>query len=564
MTDSARSKLHAKSEQTTTDVRAGAPSISDSGPAATALVPERQLVALKLGPSGDSLPQLTGEIRDLVLIRLREVGVLVTVNWTLVLLLCLSRADRVFNIDHLGAACLAAMAAAPPFYLAVWVFLRGRPRHSLAQLRGVEALFLWGSVFCSAWLRYAAVGHALDAAPVDRHLVLYASAMTNLVWMTVIVVYGAFAPNTWRRLVVMIAAVILALVATETAIWFGRAAAHHETFIANALITFLAISLAAGTALYGSFKLGAAQEEAESARRQLRELGHYRLIRLLGSGGMGEVHLAEHALLRRPCAIKLIRPTGADAEKQTARFEREVQATAALTHPNTIEIYDYGRTEDGVFYYVMEYLPGGALDHIVERHGPLPPARAIHLLRQVCGALAEAHAAGLIHRDVKPANIIVCNRGGVHDVVKLLDFGLVRAIAPGLASDRLTHEGAIAGTPAYMSAEQSEGSHSLDGRSDIYSLGAVAYFLLTGQPPFPKWTALQVLFAHAREPVRPPSELRPDLPPDLEAVILKCMEKNRDLRYQSALDLDRALAACAVNQPWTEAQAARWWHDHCS
>jgi len=239
-----------------------------------------------------------------------------------------------------------------------------------------------------------------------------------------------------------------------------------------------------------------------------------------------------------------------------------VQATAALTHPNTVEIYDYGRAEDGTFYYAMEYLPGLNLDQLGERHGPLPPARAIHLLRQVCGALREAHGAGLIHRDIKPANIIVCSRGGIHDVVKLLDFGLVRAIDPGAGGGKLTQEGAITGTPEYMSPEQAEGIAGLDGRSDIYSLGAVAYFLLTGRPPFQKETSLQLLFAHIREPVPPIAEIRPEVPADLQGVVLRCLEKDRERRFQDITALDHALAGCQPGEPWTETQAADWWQHH--
>jgi serine/threonine-protein kinase len=277
---------------------------------------------------------------------------------------------------------------------------------------------------------------------------------------------------------------------------------------------------------------------------------------------MGEVYLAEHTLLRRPCAVKLMRPTGADGEKQVARFEREVQATATLTHPNTVEIYDYGRAEDGTFYYAMEYLPGLTLDQLTEGQGPLPPARVIHLLRQVCGALREAHGVGLIHRDVKPANIIVCNRGGVHDVVKLVDFGLVAGIEPGAGGRKLTQDGAIAGTPEYMSPEQAEGAARLDGRSDVYSLGAVGYFLLTGRPPFRKATALQLLFAHVHEPVPPLAEARPGIPADLEGVVLRCLEKDRERRFLDVASLDQALAGCQRGGPWTEGQAADWWQHH--
>src|SRR5262249_41236778 len=191
----------------------------------------------------------------------------------------------------------------------------------------------------------------------------------------------------------------------------------HGLFISNLLITLMAVFLGVGIALYGSFKLGNAHEEAARAPRQLRGLGRYRLTPPPRAGGVGGGDPGEHTLLRRPCAVKLIRPTGAEGETQVARFAREVQATAALTHPNTVEIYDYGRAEDGTFYYAMEYLPGLNLDQLGERHGPLPAARVIHLLRQVRGALREAHGAGLIPRDTQPANIIVCSRAGLHHVL---------------------------------------------------------------------------------------------------------------------------------------------------
>jgi serine/threonine-protein kinase len=240
------------------------------------------------------------------------------------------------------------------------------------------------------------------------------------------------------------------------------------------------------------------------------------------------------------------------------RFEREVQAMATLTHPNTVEVLDYGHAEDGTFYYVMEYLPGLSLEQLVSRHGPLPPERAVHLLRQVCGALQEAHAIGLIHRDVKPGNILVCERGGRRDVAKLLDFGLVQVHGLEQGESKLTQEGTIAGTPAYMSPEQAAGKADLDGRSDIYSLGAVAYFLLTGHPPFVRATALQTLAAHIYESA---AELdrHAGVAADLQAVVLRCLEKDPARRFPDAESLDQALAQCGCAGRWTRERADAWW-----
>lgn len=415
-------------------------------------------------------------------------------------------------------------------------------------LRAVEAL-LYGLVL--AYLSARAAWAMLDAPyPLEhiRRLAEVPSSARLASWLLhclcsnatcpfviVIVGYGILIPNTWRRCAAVVAG--MALIPALLWAWAGQAGGAPPRMWGQVLLTQLVplMGCAAAVAVYGSHRI----EVLRQGAREARKFGQYRLVRRLGAGGMGEVYLAEHVLLRRPCAVKLIRPERAGDPHTFARFEREVRATVALSHPNTVQVYDYGHADDGTFYYVMEYLPGLSLQEMVERDGPLPPERVVCLLRQVCGALAEAHAAGLTHRDVTPGNILVCERGGVHDLAKLLDFGLVRGPLMGGEGGKLTLKGAIAGTPAFMSPEQAAGLEGLDGRSDLYSLGAVAYFLLAGRPPFVREAAVEVMAAHLREGASPPPG-----PEDLQAVVLRCLEKDPARRFADAGALEQALARC--------------------
>jgi serine/threonine-protein kinase len=384
----------------------------------------------------------------------------------------------------------------------------------------------------------------------------YATAPMSL-WLLLIFTYGMFIPNTWQRAAVVIGAMAIApLMALGGMILAYAEVAEVMTSIAI-VQHVLVLLVAAVASIFGTYLINSLRREVYEAR----QLGQYRLIKLLGEGGMGEVYLAEHRMLKRPCAIKLIHPDRAGDPQVLARFEREVQMTARLSHWNTVEIFDYGRTDDGTFYYVMEYLPGMSLDEMLERHGPLPAERVIHLLRQACQALREAHAIGLIHRDIKPGNVFAAQRGGLYDVVKLLDFGLVKPVAEN-ASARLTQDGGISGTPLFMSPEQARGLGDLDARSDIYSLGAVAYALLTGRPPFDGKTPMEVMIAHVRDDVTWPSKHQGDIPADLEQVILRCLAKNPDDRFQYVESLEQALSDCAGANQWTQVHAAHWWHAH--
>jgi serine/threonine protein kinase len=306
----------------------------------------------------------------------------------------------------------------------------------------------------------------------------------------------------------------------------------------------------------------AARGFSRRAELRARQFGPYRLKRRIGAGGMGELYEAEHLLLGRPCAVKLIKPGDETRAAAVARFEREVRAAARLTHWNTVQIYDYGRSADGTFYYVMELLPGLNLDELVKRYGPLPPERAVHFLYQTCNALGEAHTAGLIHRDIKPENIFAAKRGGVYDVAKLLDFGLVKQEASEEVEDLYpSGRGGFSGSPLYMAPEQATRYRHVDARSDLYSLGAVAYCLLTGEPPFSGRTLLEVILGHSCRQVVPPSRVRANVPADLERVVLRCLKKDAARRFQSAEELQGALSGCRCAHKWTQQRAAAWWRE---
>ena len=301
-----------------------------------------------------------------------------------------------------------------------------------------------------------------------------------------------------------------------------------------------------------------------------RELGSYRLEYRLGEGGMGEVWRASHRLLARPAAIKLIRssvPRTAAAlpDDMRRRFEREAQVIAQLRSPHTVTLFDFGVAEEGSFYYVMELLDGIDADALIKRFGPIPAERVVHILRQMCHSLSEADSCGLVHRDIKPANIFLCRYGEDHDFVKVLDFGLAKAVNETSSETQtaITIQDVIQGTPAFIAPEQALGGADVDARADIYSTGCVAYWLLTGQPVFTADTAMKTLLAHVHTPPEPPSSRTPaPIPSDLDALVLSCLAKDREHRPKSARDLLQQLDAIPLLQPWTEARAREWWSAH--
>jgi serine/threonine-protein kinase len=420
-----------------------------------------------------------------------------------------------------------------------------------------------------AELRMAAIVTGMDARQVaeatvrqEQYSVLAAALIVHFNWFALMVFHGVLVPNTLARG----AGVILSMATVALAIDTFAVSVHETTgdhpFIVYAVAGAI-LGAGAGLSIFGTAKTAALRKEVETAKAAVRALGQYRLRKKLGQGGMGEVYLAEHQLLKRPCAVKRIHPKYLNNVEQVKRFQREVQTTAQLRHPNTVEVYDYGQAEDGTFYYVMEYLPGLSLEEIVSRAGPLPPERVVHILRQVCGALAEAHRHGLIHRDVKPSNILVFPDINGVDQAKVVDFGLVQQAVEEESTSRITRDGLIVGTPEYMSPEQAQGM-PLDERSDLFSLGSVAYYLLTGHEAFHRDTPLKTLLAVVNEEPRPLAELNGHLPQPLNRVIAKCLAKPLIDRYASAAYVAESLSDCeSIALKWTPERSREWWGQYC-
>lgn len=290
--------------------------------------------------------------------------------------------------------------------------------------------------------------------------------------------------------------------------------------------------------------------------------GNYVIENEIGRGGMGRVYVAQHALMCRPSAVKVMETAAGEGEEAAARFEREVRLSATLTHPNTITIYDFGRTEQDTFYYAMEYLDGLSLEELVFRFGPVPAERTVFILRQVCGSLAEAHSRDIVHRDIKPSNIFLTQRGDLYDFVKVLDFGLAKRIGAD-ASESITAVGTMLGTPAFVAPEVVTEIGPVDQRSDIYCLGGVAYWMLVGRAPFHAPTAVELIVQHVKSAPQPPAQASElEVPPQLDEIVLRCLAKDPHQRFQTANELDAALRAILFPNPWTHERAREWWTLH--
>jgi serine/threonine-protein kinase len=441
------------------------------------------------------------------------------------------------------------------------VFLGRRDAAPLSAYRFVELTQFVGFALLGGATRFLALMTPAVASSDPRYhdlLYRYEGALTCIPFLFAVVLYGVLIPNTRRRGLAVVAVLCVIPLLTTTVAAVANPGLD-PSLLGIYPVTALTMFLAAVVAVFSATRATTLRREVFEARREARQVGAYALGRKLGEGGMGEVWLAEHRLLKRPCAVKFIRAELASQPSTAARFEREVRAVTGLSHFNTVRVYDYGRTDDGAFYYVMEYLDGPTLDRLVRDRGPLAPGRTVYLLRQLCGALAEAHAAGMVHRDLKPGNILVATLGGQHDVAKLLDFGLVQNLGATESDSRLTQTGTVLGTPAYMCPEQAGGEPVIDARGDVYSLGAVAFFALTGRPPFEATTVGKLLAAHLTQTPVLASEVRKDVPADLAAVVARCLTKHPADRFQTAAELDAALAACGCAGDWSSADANRWW-----
>jgi hypothetical protein len=445
-----------------------------------------------------------------------------------------------------------------------WLCRRGQ--RSLRFSRWMESGGLFFNLTGGAVMgRYLVAGFARDHSLVTSEGLVVADAYVSMLQMggtsLMVAIRAALIPSVPRRTIIVSAMVgvpmLLAaafLVPTDDGglAWRAHDSAALPWLPATAAMMWGFVII---TCTVISWVIYGLRAEVREARR----LGQYVLERKIGEGGMGEVYRARHGMMRRPSALKLLRGDHA-GEVNLRRFEREVQLTARLTHPNTITIFDYGRTHDGVFYYAMELLDGANLQRIVAVDGAQPPGRVVRILSMACGALTEAHEIGLIHRDIKPANIMLCTQGGERDVVKLLDFGLVKELEVE-GDAKLTGASTLTGTPQYMAPESILDPESADARTDIYALGAVAYFLLAGSAVFDGKSIVEVCSQHLHQQPEGFAARGVAIRADLEAIVLACLDKKPERRPQSAAELLRLLEACVV-EPWTSASARIWWLEH--
>ena len=532
------------------------PRSADSSRDQTLFLPPRVGVAAKRHDVSDSTTGLTPDLKRQIMTRLRAVALIYSAtffvaDWVPAILMreTSSKFNHVegwsFSIGSIVLGILVAAAASSE-----------RLRWNVRMRLGLA--FQVVSTYGIAFAMYHMVGRGSPGpVPDDLYVV---SPSWPAIWL---VFFSVVVPASPRRALVatLLSAtatpVVIAIELTQTNKW--HVIQPLVFFFGHVFPNFICALLAwAGARVV--YQLGRDVSRA-------RQLGSYQLIEPLGQGGMGEVWRASHRLLARPAVVKFIRPdamaasTPGEAWIMRKRFELEARATASLTSEHTIDLFDYGVTEEGVFYYVMEMLDGMDLDVLVRRFGPLPPARVAHLLAQACDSLEEAHARGLIHRDIKPANIYVCRSGHRCDFIKVLDFGLVAKSTVADADPRLTLPQQVAGTPSTMAPEVARGGR-IDGRTDLYALGCVAYWLLTGRPVFEGKSMFDLVSLHLQATPDPPSRHAPATPNSLDLVVLSCLAKSPDDRPPDARSLGRMLRELELEPRWSDVSAEAWWAEH--
>lgn len=410
-------------------------------------------------------------------------------------------------------------------------FAIARSRHSTRTALLTEA---FGTLALATAYSYVAIELSVEPDRGDGLLAL-------LLVTIILVLRSSLIPSP------TVATLVIGLLCVAGSVAFAVRRLTHLDFIFHFWQGVLGVVIVAVTTVT-SYTIYGLHRRMQAARR----LGQYQLEERVGQGGMGEVYLAKHSLLHRQTAIKLLRDVTSGSARD--RFRQEVQTASALTHPNTVEIYDYGRTPDGVFYFAMEYVEGASLEDLVGATGPMPAARVVRLLEQAAGSLSEAHRRGLVHRDVKPSNLMVCERGGDFDTLKVLDFGLVR----DLSDDDSESDSALTGTPLYLAPEAILDEQGFVPESDVYALGATAYFLLTGEPPFSDGGLVDVLSDHlATEPREIECE-----DPVLAALVLRCLSKDPSVRPADGAEVLNALRSCQTSGEWTVDDAQVWWAEH--
>jgi hypothetical protein len=503
------------------------------------------------------LPESTEEGRALLQARVAGFGLAAGIGtgafylFRVLALLAQGRAEALLQTDmvaHLAGALLV---------LTTWIICR-RGRLSARRVRAVESVGLVAG--CAAF-----VVMGMGISLVERPSLIVILALTY-----VMVARAFYVPSTPGRTTWLGVAVGIPLLATTYHAYASVDLQQIRAVMQDSegfTVSQLALVQTVWALAFWSMSVGVCRLAAKvifGLRTEVsahQRLGRYTLERKLGQGGMGVVYSASHAMLKRPTAIKLLPPSKL-GEAAVARFEREVQMTAALSHPNTVRVFDYGHTPDGVFYYAMELLDGGTLEDVVEVDGPQPPARVAHILAQAAGALAEAHDKGLIHRDIKPSNIMLVDQGGVPDSAKVLDFGLVKEQHADTETAK-TGIGVLTGTPQYLCPEAIRTPEAVDERSDLYALGAVGYFLLTGEPVFAAPTVVEVCSDHLHtDPVLPSERLGAELPRALEQLLIDCLAKAPGDRPASARAIQEALQSMADLGRWSREDAADWWAQH--